>query len=336
MTRPQPSVTFVTPTLNSEATLYECIASVDKLDYPKKQIKMFVMDDGSTDNTLKIAKQFSFCKVFNVKTSGPEEATAIGFNHATSDYVVNFSSDNVLPDKKWLQRMLSPLETNKKLIASESINYRYVRSDKLLNRYFALFGMNDPIAFYLGKRDRRAYFENNWHLKTAAIDRGSYYEASFTEENMPTMGANGFVIRTRTIKKVTKDPKKFSHIDSCVDLLRLGHDTFAFVKTTLWHKTGESLSTYFYKRRRYALELYFKKQKSRRYHLYNPDTDRVKLAIYIVLSLTLIEPTYQAVRGYLKVRDKAWFLHPLICFFTTWNYIYIYMKFRFLSFTGTK
>ena len=138
MTRPQPSVTFVTPTLNSEATLHECIASVDKLDYPKKQIKMFVMDDGSTDNTLKIAKQFSFCKVFNVKTSGPEEATAIGFNHATSDYVVNFSSDNVIPDKKWLQRMLRPLETNKKSIASESINYRYVRSDTVSYTHLTL------------------------------------------------------------------------------------------------------------------------------------------------------------------------------------------------------
>ena len=213
-----PTVTFVTPTLNSEVTMYDCIASIDKLDYPRNLVKMFIMDDGSTDATLSIVKRFKFCKVFNVRTSGPEEATAIGFNHATSEYVVNLSSDNIIPDRKWLHRMLKPLQANKKLIASESINYRYVRSDKLLNRYFALFGMNDPIAFYLGKRDRRAYFENNWHLKTPAIDHGSYYEASFTEKDMPTMGANGFIIRTKIIQKVTKDPKKFSHIDSCVDL----------------------------------------------------------------------------------------------------------------------
>lgn len=333
---PLPTVTFVTPTLNSEATIYECISSIDKLDYPKNKIKMFIMDDGSTDNTLKIAKKFSFCKVFHVRTSGPEEATAIGFNHANSNYVVNLSSDNILPDRKWLQRMIKPLQSNKSLIASESINYRYVRSDKLLNRYFALFGMNDPIAFYLGKRDRRAYFEDNWHLKTPSKDRGVYYEASFTEKDMPTLGANGFVIRTKIIQKVTKDPKKFSHIDSCVDLLRLGYNSFAFVKTTLWHKTGESLSTYFYKRRRYALELYFKKQKSRRYHLYNPQVDRFKLGAYILLSLTLVEPMFQAIRGYLILRDRAWFLHPFICFFTTWNYIYIYMRFQYLRFIRTK
>lgn len=336
MKKSLPSVTFVTPTLNSESTIRECIESVNKLDYPKKLIKMFIMDDGSKDKTLSIVRNFPFCKVFNVKSSGPEEATAIGFNHATSDYVVNFSSDNIIPDKRWLNRMLVPLEVNKKLIASESINYRYVKSDKLLNRYFALFGMNDPIAFYLNKRDRRAFFENDWHLKTTSVNMGSYYEASFTENNMPTLGANGFVIRTKIIQKVTKDPKKFSHIDSCIDLLRLGYNNFAFIKTTLWHKTGENLSNYFYKRRRYALELYFKKQKSRRYHLYNPKTDKLKLLIYVVLSLTLIEPLYQSMRGYLKVRDNAWFLHPFICFLTTCNYIYIYSRFSFSRFTGLK
>lgn len=331
-----PTVTFVTPTLNSESTIRECIESVDKLDYPKKLIQMYIMDDGSKDKTLSIAREYSFCKVFNVNTSGPEEATAVGFNRATSDYVVNFSSDNVIPNRKWLTKMLFPLESNKSLVASESINYRYVKSDKLLNRYFALYGMNDPIAYYLNKRDRRAYFENNWHLSTPSKDQGSYYETFFTEADMPTLGANGFVIRTKIIQKVTKDPKKFSHIDSCVDLLRLGFNRYAFVKTSLWHKTGEDLSNYFYKRRRYALELYFKKKQSRRYHLYNPKTDKLKLLIYIMLSLTLVEPLYQAVRGYLKVRDNAWFLHPIICFLTTCNYIYIHGRFSFSRFTGLK
>lgn len=329
-----PTVTFVTPTLNSEATMYDCIASIDKLDYPRNLIKMFIMDDGSTDSTLKIAKRFSFCKVFNVRTSGPEEATAIGFNLATSEYVVNFSSDNVIPDRKWLRRMLKPLQSNKTLIASESLNYQYVRSDKLLNRYFALFGMNDPVAFYLKKRDRRTHYESGWHLPTPLIRHGSYYETSFTKENMPTLGANGFVIRTKIIQKVTKDTKKFSHIDSCIDLLNLGYSHYAFVKTTLWHKSGESLFNYFYKRRRYALELYFKKKHFRRYHLYYPAKDRAKLILYVIYSLTGIEPLIRSIRGYMVIQDFAWFLHPVICFLTTVNYFLVVVKFRVHRATG--
>jgi len=295
---------------------------------------MFIMDDGSTDATLSIVKRFDFCKVFTVRTSGPEEATAIGFNHATSDYVVNFSSDNIIPDKKWLSKMLRPLEANKRLTASESTNYHYDRYDKLLNRYFALFGMNDPVAFYLDKRDRRAHYELGWYLPTPVIDRGSYYETSFTKENMPTLGANGFVVRTNLIQKVTKDITKFSHIDSCVDLFKLGHESYAFVKTSLWHKSGESFYNYFYKRRRYALELYFKKKHNRRYHLYYPSKDRLKLARYVLYSLTGIEPLIQAMRGYYFIRDVAWFLHPVICFLTTINYFLVVVKYRVHRATG--
>lgn len=328
MKKSLPTVTFVTATLNSESTILECIESVNKLDYPKRLIKMFIMDDGSTDQTLAIAKKFSFCKIFNVKTSGPEEATAIGFNKAKSDYVVNFSSDNIIPEKKWLSKMLRPLEINKNIIASESTNYHYDKSDKMLNRYFALFGMNDPVAFYLDKRDRRSHYELGWHLPTPAVNHGTYYETFFNRENMPTLGANGFVVRTKIIQKVTKDINKFSHIDSCVDLFKLGYDRYAFVKTSLWHKSGESFFNYFYKRRKYALELYFKKKHNRRFHLYYPSKDRMKLVRYVFYSLAGIEPFIQSVRGYVTIQDPAWFLHPLICFLTTINYFLVVVKFK--------
>ncbi len=329
-----PTVTFVTPTLNSESTIRECIESVNKLSYPKELIRMFIMDDGSKDKTLSIAREYSFCRVFNVKTSGAEEATAIGFNKATSEYVVNFSSDNIIPTKNWLVAMLKPFEKNELLTASQPINYTHRRSDKLLNRYFALFGMNDPVAFYLDKRDRRTYYEFGWHLPTLSVDYGTYYESSFTKENMPTLGANGCVFKTKTIQQVTKDPKLFSHIDSCVDLLRLGSSRYAFVKVSLWHKSGESFFNYFYKRRHYALVLYFNKKHHRRYHLYNPSKDRLKLIRYIFYSLTGIEPLIQSIRGYSVIRDPAWFLHPIICFLTTINYFLVVVKFRVHRATG--
>lgn len=317
-----PTVTFVTPTLNSGTIIRECIEGVKQLNYPRSKINMYIMDDGSTDETEAIVKTYPFCTFFSVKTSGPEEATAIGFNHATSDYVVNLSSDNIIPHSDWLTQLIEPLESNKTIAASESIRYTYRKSDKSLNRYFALFGMNDPVAYYLGKRDRTTYAESEWHLAAPARDAGNYYIAEFTESTLPTLGANGFVLRTSIAHMIAHDPTRFSHIDSCVDMIRAGHTQFAFVKTSLWHKSGETFSNYFYKRRRYALELYFKKQQMRRYHLYNPTTDKFRLGLYLVYSLTVVEPLFQSVRGFLILPDIAWFYHPIICFFTTLNYIY--------------
>lgn len=330
-----PTVTFVTPTLNSESTFRDCIESLNKQDYPKKLIRMFVMDDGSNDMTLSIAREYPFCKIFHINTSGPEEATAIGYNKANSDYVVNFPSDNVITHPDWLKKMLQPLEEDSSIVASETFRYSYFKSDKPLNRYFALFGVNDPIAFYLNKRDRATYFENDWHLSSKVIRRSKYYKTSFIEKDLPTVGANGFVVRTKIIQKVSKNTKKFSHIDSCVDLLRLGYDTYAFVKTDIWHKSGEQFGNFFYKRRKYALNLYFKKQATRRYHLYNPQTDKLKLLLFVLFAMTLIEPLIRAVRGYWKIRDAAWFLHPIICFVITINYLYTLVLFQIYQWKNT-
>lgn len=317
-----PSVSFITCTFNSQATLKECLDSVKMQDYPKEQIEVIIVDGGSKDSTIKIAKKYSFCKIHTVVTDGPEEATAIGYNMSQAEYVVNFPSDNIIPNKKWLQRMIEPLENDKDIIASETLRYIYRKNDKPLNKYFALFGMNDPIAFYVRKQDRAPYFRDTWHLAAPAEDKGDFYKVQFTKDNLPTVGANGFVIRRKIIQKVSKNPKKFFHMDTCVDLLGMGHDTYAFVKNDIWHKTGEELINFLKKRKRYATILYFNKQKIRRYHLYNPATDRLKLLLFIIFSLTFIEPLIQSIRGYIRIKDPAWFLHPVICFMTTVIYTY--------------
>lgn len=317
MKKSLPSVSFVTCTFNSQKTLKECLDSIKKLNYPESLIEVIIMDGGSKDQTIDIAGKYKFCKIIVKKTDGPESATAIGYTMAKNDYIVNFPSDNVILDKEWLRKMTKPLEENKDIVASETLHYSYVKRDKILNKYFALFGVNDPVAFYLNKRDRASHMEKEWHLKTPYERKSNYYIVKFNTDNLPTLGANGFVIRKKFARLVSKDPQKFFHIDSCFDLVKMGYNKFAFVKEDIWHKTGEEFFNFIKKRRRYATTLYFNKRKVRRYHLYNPETDKFKLFLFVFYSLTFVEPLFQSIRGYLKVKDSAWFLHPFICFFTT-------------------
>lgn len=323
-----PSVSFVTCTFNSGKILKECLTSINNLDYPKKLIEVIIVDGGSSDNTLAIAKTFPFCKILSVLTNGPESATAIGYLEAKNDYIVNFPSDNVIPSKKWLRQMIEPLNNESDIVGVETLHYTYVKNDKILNRYFSLFGVNDPLAYYLNKRDRATYFEKGWHLTTPAIDKGNYYITSFTPENMPTLGANGFIIRKKFAKKIAADPQRFFHIDTCMDLVRNGYNKFAFAKNDIWHKTGEEFFNFIKKRKRYATSLYFQQQATRRYHLFDPKNDKIKLCLFIIFSLTFIEPTLQSIRGYFKIRDSAWFMHPIVCFSITVIYIYTVIAFK--------
>ncbi len=325
-----PTVTFVTPTFNSERTLKECLESVAKLDYSRNKIKLLIVDGGSTDKTLKIAKGFKFCSVIKENTGRPEAATAIGYNAVKTDLVVNYPSDNVIPTKDWLKRMVGPLMENPKVVASETLRYTYRRDDKPLNRYFSLFGVNDPLPYYLNKRDRITYFETDWPLNSKAQDKGDYYLVKFDKNNIPTIGANGFVIRTKIIQLVSKEPLKFFHIDGCVDLINLGYNQFAFVKNDIWHKTGEELRNYLKRRNRYA-NVYLKDQEQRRYHVFDSQKDKLKLLKFMLFSLTIIEPLIQSIRGYLVIRDPVWFLHPALTFMVTPIYAYTWLSFRFKS-----
>ena len=52
------SITIIIPALNEEETLPLCLASVNALDYPQGRVDVIVVDNGSTDRTREIARDF--------------------------------------------------------------------------------------------------------------------------------------------------------------------------------------------------------------------------------------------------------------------------------------
>ena len=53
-----PKVTVLVPCANEERTLAKTLKSLLALNYPKKKLEIIVIDDNSTDKTVKIAKKF--------------------------------------------------------------------------------------------------------------------------------------------------------------------------------------------------------------------------------------------------------------------------------------
>src|SRR5205085_1011084 len=105
----------------------------------------------------------------------------------------------------------------------------------LLDRYIALFGVNDPLPWYLGKADRMSFIYGEYYKKYNPKDCGDYYLVNFTPNNIPTIGANGFMVRRKTLlKNADTRPGKFFPIDVNVDLIRKGFNTYAFVKDSIY------------------------------------------------------------------------------------------------------
>jgi glycosyltransferase involved in cell wall biosynthesis len=174
--------------------LKECLDSFAQQDYPPERLEIIVADGGSTDGTTEIARQYGGKIVSNPLQTG-EAGKAAGLKHACHELVALIDSDNVLPNCNWLRKMVEPF-SDPEIVASEPIEYTYRSTDSWINRYCAMLGMNDPLCLFCGNYDRYSILTGRWtDLRLATEDRGDYLKVTLRVGDMPTIGANGFVIR---------------------------------------------------------------------------------------------------------------------------------------------
>lgn len=88
-----PSLSVIIPAHNEERDIKETIQNVKRMTYPKK-LEIIVVDDGSTDKTSEIAKQFKDVKVLKKKRGGKASALNFGIKHASGEIVTCIDSDS--------------------------------------------------------------------------------------------------------------------------------------------------------------------------------------------------------------------------------------------------
>ena len=333
--RVYPKISVLIATFNSERTLKKCLQSLYQQNYPTKQIELIIADGGSTDDTLIIAQQYK-AKIVRVpkEKQNAEYNKGYGLQYVTGEYILFIDHDNIIPHKEWLKKMLKPLLENQDLVASEPLRYHYHPSFSLLDRYFALFGINDPVPYYLGKADRMDYFHSAYNLIGKAEDKKNYYLVTFDEKNpkqIPTLGANGFLIRKKVLDKAQTSPGKYFHIDINVDLIKLGYNQYAFIKDDIIHLTNSQFFNFLQRRAQFVDQFYMNNFSARRYSVYYPE-DKWKLFIFIIYSITIIKPLIDSLRGWFKIKDIAWFIHPLMCFTIVCLYGYAMIKRSFFHY----
>lgn len=319
-----PTISVVIATFNSSRTLERCLQSLHDQDYPIERIELILADGGSTDNTAAIAARFG-ARIVNVPSDkqGAEYNKGYGLQFATGEFLLCIDHDNILPHRGWLKAMLQPLLDHPEAVASEPLRYRYDRSISLLDRYFALYGVNDPLPYYLGKADRMDYIHRQYNLLGQATDVGAYYIVKFDSAHprrIPTLGANGFLIRRAAWLQSQHDPDHYFHIDINVDLVAQGLSTYAFIKDDIIHLSNNQLWPFLKRRQHFMNKYYLNSFSSRRYSVYDSADDKLKLIWFVFLAVTTVKPLFDSIRGWLKIHDRAWFVHPLMCWAVVWIY----------------
>jgi glycosyltransferase involved in cell wall biosynthesis len=305
-----PSISIVIPTLNCEKLLKQCLESIENQDYPKNKIEIIIADGGSKDNTLKTARKYTR-KIFSNPLKTAEAGKAVGVKKAKNDLIAFIDSDNILPEKDWLKKMVKPFEDDE-IVGSEPLYYTYRKTDPITTRYFALLGMSDPLCLFIGNYDRYCYITGKWtEMQVKQQDKGEYLKIELNEKQIPTIGANGFIIRRKLIKNFKGD--YLFDIDLVYNFVKNGENKFAKVKTGIIHLFSTRFSTFFKKQNRRIKDyLYYSKLKKRDYNW----NSKRKTIVFAFSTLLILPIVYQAFKGYKVRKDSAWALHFPACFIT--------------------
>lgn len=299
-----PPLTVVLPVLNGERLLPKCLDSIRAQRYPQSKVRLVVVDDESTDATVAVAKRYG-AKVLVSGHRHIERSKAIGLRAVDTELVLFIDADNYLVGEDWLSEAVGALVADPAITAAQSARFHYEAGDSAANRYCSLMGINDPMAYYLGKRDRLTDWESEWRLLGEVLaDKGNYWKVRFSPAAVPTLGSQGFLARRSVLTKATHWPT-FFHMDANVELIAQGHTDYALLKRAVGHDHCVDTAAFIKKCRR-NLELFFRYRHLRKYTW---DTPQASLALTALSMVTGLRPLGAALRGYAHRRDPAWFLH---------------------------
>ena len=104
---PRPAkVSVVVASYNGQRTLEACLKSLTRLNYPDYEV--ILVDDGSTDATPEIAKQFPSVRYIRQPNCGLSVARNTGIAAATGE-IIAFTDDDCRADEDWLYYLVDAL-----------------------------------------------------------------------------------------------------------------------------------------------------------------------------------------------------------------------------------
>ncbi len=189
-TRDCPLVSILIPAYNAEETIAETIRSAVAQTWEPKEI--IVVDDGSTDETFKIARQYESktVRVFTQRNQGATVARNEAFTRSAGEYIQWLDADDLLaPDKIAIQMRARDEEwTKRTLISSEwgMFMYRQHRAEFVPS---ALWCDLSPTEWLLRKLSLNLYMQTGswlvsrelteaagpWDTRLLSDDDGEYF-----------------------------------------------------------------------------------------------------------------------------------------------------------------
>lgn len=104
------SVAIIIPTLNEELYIGRCLESLERLDYSKDKIQIYIVDNGSEDQTVEIASNFNVT-IINAEKKTIAYSRNVGAFNTSSDLIAFLDAD-CLPAPWWIKEAIPHFFSN--------------------------------------------------------------------------------------------------------------------------------------------------------------------------------------------------------------------------------
>ncbi|MEI9959689.1 MAG: glycosyltransferase [Limisphaerales bacterium] len=204
-----PHISFIIPTLNVEAILDNCLASIARQTYPRDRYEIILADAHSTDHTREIAKKYGAI-VLDDNGKNMEEGKRLALQHATGEFIVFVDADNEITHSDYIELAVKALAANPQALGVESYYLPSPRMSSFCAYITYRLHISDPIAWLMSVNPKLVAQKGDIERWTLPGDSLSY-----------PLGANGFVFRRADLELV-KAGEHFQDTHAALHLMRMG------------------------------------------------------------------------------------------------------------------
>lgn len=300
-------ITIVMPTYNSEKTIERALRSVRRQTVDSKKIEILVIDGGSTDNTVNIAKKYGAIVLDNPERI-PETAKRIGFAYAHGEYIIMQDSDEVWCHREQLSARIKFFENNQDVFCLIADKLIPGRGCGLSCAYLNM--ISDPFSYIIYQKKYSNVEQNKMYLFRES-EFGNVYR--YKKEDVAPIGDGGStMINLKKAKEVYGSNITSQEFATSIfiQMVNATHKVGIIPEDNIVHYSTASLKSYL-KKLRFRVHINLNDVEKSGYESRARHCKKLKnrKALFVLYSLSVIGPIWDSLRLSVLYRRPSFLLH---------------------------
>ncbi len=309
-----PMIDVLIPTLNEERNLKTCLDSISRQSYPKEKIRITIIDGGSKDSTLKIARDYG-CEIFINEEMLAEPGVYNGIKNSDCDLCCVLAVDNIIAnDRDFFKVMVKPFLEQNVIGAFPAVIFS--ENEPSVNKYVNYRA--EPFSeFIYGKACNVRTFEYIYNIK---YENKDYIIYDFQSNDFPLLAlAQGFMVDKKRFQNDLRI--KYDDIHPIINIIKSGED-IAYVQTAkIFHYQIMNIKS-FIKKFQWRIKNNLNRERlggtlRKKY--------RVKRYLWLLYSISIILPIFYTLYQMIHTKKRFYAYHfitnTIILFLIPYTYV---------------